>query len=66
MKTNTPPTLTELYAAYSYRRDERLGILCEDQPPTLEQIALAQSEADLWLKETTKPMIPATQVEMKL
>ena len=66
MKTNTPPTLTELYAEYSYRRDERLGILCEDREPTPEQLAIATSEADLWLKETTRPLIPATQVEMKL
>ena len=66
MKTNTPPTLTELYAEYDYRVLERLGSYAEDRPPTLEQIALAQAEADAWLKETTKPLIPATQVEMKL
>jgi len=59
-------TLLELHVEYQYRYDERIGILCDDRTPTPEQIEIATSEAEAFLKETTKPLIPATQVEMKL
>jgi hypothetical protein len=35
---------------YRYRYDERLGILCGKDEPTDEQIKIAKSEADEWLK----------------
>ena len=36
-----------------YRVQERLGILCEDRVPTLEEIMLAEEEADAAIKELT-------------
>jgi len=46
-------TPTELQAEYDYRLSERLGILCEDQPPTPSAQSLAKAEADAWLSGMT-------------
>lgn len=44
-------TLTEMAAEWEFRKQERLGILCGDGTPTLEQIKMAEGDADRWLRE---------------
>lgn len=44
-------TLAEMTAEWEFRKQERLGILCVDGTPTLEQIKLAEGDADRWLRE---------------
>lgn len=41
----------ELWKEQEYRREERLGILCEDRPPTFAQLAIARAEAEAWRKK---------------
>jgi hypothetical protein len=41
-------TTEEIQAEWHYRYQERLGIMCEDQEPTLEQKAIAYREANEW------------------
>ena len=36
----------ELKQEWDYRYEERLGILCGDKEPTVEEIAIAGAEAD--------------------
>lgn len=36
---------------WAYLKEERLGILCADHRPTPEQVAIAEAEANQWLKE---------------
>lgn len=57
-------TLTELYAEYDYRIAERISILCEDRPPTPEQLAIATKEADDWLREMTKGQNATEQLDL--
>lgn len=33
------------FKEYEYRRNERLGMMCEDREPTFEQITMANAEA---------------------
>lgn len=61
-------SLKELYAEYEYRKAERIAIMTEhapNDPPTPEQLAIAESEAQAFLTETTKQK-PAGQLNMKL
>lgn len=47
---NVPfPDMTdeERKAEFNYRFQERLGLLCEDQEPTPEQLLMAHDEAEL-------------------
>ena len=44
-------TPREIAEEMSYRRGERLGSLCPVGTPTPEQHAIAQAEADQWLRE---------------
>lgn len=41
-------TTEELKAERSYRIQERLGIMCGSGEPTMEQIEIAEREADEW------------------
>ena len=41
----------ELQEEYQYRYDERLGIFCGNNEPTVEQKAIATEEAEQWLEE---------------
>lgn len=44
------PILTEheIQVEMAYRYQERLGMLCEDREPDIEQIALATDESEQW------------------
>lgn len=44
-------TTHELQAEIQYRIEERLGILCGIETPTLEQLEIANEEAHNWAKE---------------
>lgn len=46
----TPGELKE----WKYRRDERLGILCEDKIPTVSERAIALMDANKWLEAIRK------------
>jgi hypothetical protein len=41
-------TATEIQAEMNYQVSERISILCEDRPPTPEQLAIAHEEARDW------------------
>jgi NOL1/NOP2/fmu family ribosome biogenesis protein len=43
-------TPEELAAERRYRIQERLGILCGSREPTIEQIEIAEQEAEEWLE----------------
>ncbi len=65
---NTAPKLTlkEQFLEYQYRIDERLGILCEDRPPTPQQFAIAEREANQWQADYLRIVPKKTQLTMKL
>ena len=44
-------TTSELQSEIQYRIEERLGILCGIETPTLEQLEIANAEAENWAKE---------------
>jgi len=43
---------------YRYRVEERLDILCGIANPTPDQLAIAESEADAWIKLWTEKHEP--------
>ena len=47
-------TEAELKVEHAYLVQERIGILCADQPPTLEQLRMAKKEADEAVEELRK------------
>ncbi len=44
-------TEKEIRAEWMYRKEERLGHLCEDREPTQSQLDIAITEADQWLRD---------------
>lgn len=53
-------TESEIQAEWKYRYSERLGMMCEDREPTMEQKAIAFREANEWA------MTQESQPELKL
>ena len=47
-------TTEELKAERSYRIQERLGIMCGSGEPAIEQIEIAEREADEWQEKYCK------------
>jgi len=52
-------TPTEIEREKRYRREERLAILCEDEDPTPEQLAMANADAAAWEKSHRESLKPA-------
>ena len=46
--TTTHWTVAQIQSEKAYRRDERLGHLCENREPTDRERAIATLESDLW------------------